>query len=142
MKIFIFLHYVAFGYLFFTGTMIRSFFPEDSPFRYIIPLLLILYICIDSYIYYKDFLKNGKHKHAKALFIYDCIVFGVTTLTYISFYLINVVVTSIEYGQMETTQIIHISITCVIQLVFLIARGYVHAKIRRTGAKAGNASVS
>ena len=91
MMVFVICHFIFFGYIQVLGVMFYAFVPENSfkPFLYLI--IAFVYLCLDTFIYYLNYKRKGKSKFAKALFVYDTVIFFIMSLVYTVFYIMNFV---------------------------------------------------
>ncbi len=129
MKKFIFFHYAFFGYVQFMGVFLYGYFPEMPVFPYLALLISFAYLIFDTLFYYKNYKKNGKHKHAKALLIYDSVVFAYTGFVYILLYLVPFIL-DLSYSDFPSAQtLFRLIIVFVLQITYLIFRGLCHKEI-------------
>lgn len=129
MKKFIYCHFSLFGVLYFFSIIYPCIFQLASA----------VYVLIDSFIYYRDFKNNGKSEYAKAVFVYDIIVFCYSNASYFILYLYNFISILIDgLGKPATFYTVHVMGALLLQVVYFIARGLVHKKVFLTGKKVRN----
>ena len=132
MKKYFISHYVLFGYLQFLGVFLYGFFPEAKILPSLILAISFVYLIVDTIVYYKKIKEHINLKQAKALSIYDRVVFLCTYILFLFLY-INPIVWDLLYSEpLDLHAIPRLLLVLLIQIIYLVLRVICHKETRNT----------
>ncbi|MBE6588523.1 MAG: hypothetical protein E7647_08965 [Ruminococcaceae bacterium] len=122
MKKYLLSHFALFGYLQFMGVFLYGFFPEAKIIPSLILAISFVYFIVDTIVYYKKIKEHIKPKQAKALSVYDRIVFLCTFFLFLFLYIYPFVWDLLYDDSPDLHAIPRLLLVLLIQIIYLVLR--------------------